>query len=103
MSIAGLVLDDKRILEAHNKAVNATLDYIEKNYTKVRIHEGEQLRSEFTDNLLAAKFQHISSCELDPQLHTHCLVMNLTANIRFMLIRAIVNQVSSQKHIIYKI
>ena len=79
VSIAGLILDDQRIIEAHNKAVNETLNYIEKNYTNVRIHEGDKVTSEFTGNLLAAKFQHISSRELDPQLHTHCLVMNFTA------------------------
>ena len=79
VSIAGLILDDQRIIEAHNKAVNETLNYVEKNYTKVRIHEGDKVESEFTGNLLAAKFQHISSRELDPQLHTHCLVMNFTA------------------------
>jgi conjugative relaxase-like TrwC/TraI family protein len=79
VSIAGLILDDKRIIEAHNKAVNEALNYIEKNYTNVRIHEGNKIYTEFTGNLMAAKFQHISSRELDPQLHTHCLVMNITA------------------------
>lgn len=79
VSIAGLILDDQRIIEAHNKAVDETLNYVEKNYTCVRIHEGDKVTTEFTGNLLAAKFQHISSRELDPQLHTHCLVMNFTA------------------------
>ena len=79
VSIAGLILDDQRIIEAHNKAVDETLNYVEKNYTNVRIHEGDKVTAEFTGNLLAAKFQHISSRELDPQLHTHCLVMNFTA------------------------
>lgn len=79
VSIAGLILDDRRVIEAHGKAVSETLNYIEKNYTRVRIHEGNQVYTESTGNLLAAKFQHISSRELDPQLHTHCLVMNFTA------------------------
>ena len=79
VSIAGLVLDDLRVIDAHNKAVSETLDYIEKNYTNVRIHEGGTVHSEHTGNMLAAKFQHISSRELDPQLHTHALVMNFTA------------------------
>ncbi len=79
VSIAGLVLDDKRIIQAHNKAVSDTLDYIEKHYANVRIKENGKVHTEYTGNMLAAKFQHISSRELDPQLHTHCLVLNFTA------------------------
>lgn len=78
VSIAGLVLDDKRVLEAHHKAVSEALRYIEKNYTNVRIKEDGKVHSEHTGNMLAAKFQHISSRELDPQIHTHCLVLNFT-------------------------
>ncbi len=78
VSVAGLVLDDKRIFDAHSAAVNKTLDYIEKNYTNVRVKEDGVIHTEHTGNLLAAKFQHVSSRELDPQLHTHCLVMNMT-------------------------
>lgn len=78
VSVAGLVLDDERVLEAHNAAVSKTLDYIEQNYTNVRIHEKEQVYNQQTGNMLAAKFQHVSSRELDPQLHTHCLVINVT-------------------------
>lgn len=79
VSIAGLVLDDKKIIQAHNKAVGDTLDYIEKHYANVRIKEDGKVHTEHTGNMLAAKFQHVSSRELDPQLHTHCLVMNFTA------------------------
>lgn len=78
VSIAGLILDDKRVLEAHHKAVSEALRYIEKNYTNVRIKEDGKVHSEHTGNMLAAKFQHISSRELDPQIHTHCLVLNFT-------------------------
>lgn len=80
VSIAGLILDDKRVIQAHNAAVDKALDYIEKHYTNVRVKENNQVRSEYTGNLLAAKFQHVSSRELDPQLHTHCLVLNMTIN-----------------------
>jgi conjugative relaxase-like TrwC/TraI family protein len=76
VSIAGLVLDDKRILEAHNKAVNETMSYIQNNLMQVRLKTEGYLLSEKTDNLIAAKFQHVASRELDPQLHTHCLVFN---------------------------
>jgi conjugative relaxase-like TrwC/TraI family protein len=78
VSIVGLVLDDRRVIDAHNKAVTETLNYIEKNYTNVRVKKDEVVHMEKTGNMLAAKFQHVSSRELDPQLHTHCLVMNFT-------------------------
>ncbi len=78
VSIMGLVANDIKIIEAHDKAVKTTLDYIEKNYTNVRIKENGGVSSQSTSNMIAAKFQHISSRELDPQLHTHCLVLNMT-------------------------
>lgn len=78
VSVAALVMKDERVIEAHNKAVNKTLDIIEKKYTNFRLHSGDEVTSEHSGNMLAAKFFHISSRELDPQLHTHCLVLNFT-------------------------
>lgn len=80
VSIVALVNGDKRVIDAHNNAVNATLDYIEKNYSNVRLKEDGAVSSVHSGNLLAAKFQHVSSRELDPQLHTHCVVMNMSLN-----------------------
>lgn len=80
VSVAGLVLGDKEIGEAHKDAVIKTLGYIEKNYTNFRVHDENGVHSEHTGNMLAAMFHHISSRELDPQLHTHCLVLNMTIN-----------------------
>lgn len=76
VSVAGLLLDDKQIIEAHNKAVESALKYVEKNLTKVRLKFEGKLLSDLTDNLIIAKFRHVASRELDPQLHTHCLVFN---------------------------
>lgn len=80
VSVAGLVLGDKEIGEAHKDAVIKTLGYIEKNYTNFRVHDENGVHSKHTGNMLAAMFHHISSRELDPQLHTHCLVLNMTIN-----------------------
>lgn len=76
VSIASLVLGDGRILELHNRAVIRTLNYIEDNLAKVRLKVSGRVLAEKTDNLIIAKFQHVSSRELDPQLHTHCVVFN---------------------------
>lgn len=78
VSIAALILDDKRIFKAQEDAVNKALEYSQKHYTNVRVKENNQVRSEYTGNLLAAKFQHVSSREVDPHLHDHCVVLNIT-------------------------
>lgn len=64
--------------KAHNDAVNSSLNLVEKNHIKTRIQK-KGVRSAVAANyLLAAKFQHDTSRVLDPQLHTHCVVMNFT-------------------------
>lgn len=66
------------IRQAHDKAVEETLKFIEENYSQTR----EQIQGERntinTGNLVIAKFQHDTSRELDPQLHTHSFVLNMT-------------------------
>jgi conjugative relaxase-like TrwC/TraI family protein len=74
VSIACLVGGDTRLEEAHRKAVTRTIDLIESRYAQTRIN-GQVVK---TDNLIVAKWHHDTSRELDPHLHTHCLVMNCT-------------------------
>lgn len=79
VSIVALVLDDKAVIEAHQKAVEKTLNYVEENHIYTRVKSNGTLVSpEKCDNMLVAKFDHITSRELDPQLHTHCLILNTT-------------------------
>jgi len=84
VSISALAVDDKQLnddmLEAHRDAVNAALCYIEKNLATVRTREKTILTQEKTGNILAVKFEHDTSRELDPQLHTHCVIVNATYN-----------------------
>jgi len=74
VSIACLVGGDTRLEEAHRIAVSRTIDLIESRYATTRIN-GQPVQ---TDNLIVAKWHHDTSRELDPHLHTHCLVMNCT-------------------------
>ena len=39
VSLAALVVGDQRIIEAHDHAVRATLDFVEQNLLEVRIHD----------------------------------------------------------------
>ena len=64
--------------ELHDKAVNSTLDYVEENQSKMRVQIKGKRREITTGKLLFAKFQHDTSRELDPYLHTHALAMNFT-------------------------
>lgn len=78
VSIAALVLGDDQIIEAHNKAVSQALKYVEDELLNVRKKINGVVTTLKTDNMMAAKFNHVSSRSLDPQLHTHCLIMNVT-------------------------
>lgn len=78
VSIMALVYNDEKLIEAHNIAVKATLDEIEKSYIKTRIKQLGITNTIATNNLIAATFEHHTSRNLDPQLHTHCIIANAT-------------------------
>jgi len=66
------------IRNLHDKAVNSTLTHIEDNYIQTRVRTGGDRIQVQTNNMIAAKFEHDTSRELDPTLHTHCVIANLT-------------------------
>ncbi|NJO98792.1 MAG: relaxase domain-containing protein [Pleurocapsa sp. CRU_1_2] len=78
VSMTALVGGDLRLIEAHRLAVAMTLEIMEKRYahTRVRTPGGRIIVN--TGNLVIGQFDHIETRELDPHLHTHCLVMNMT-------------------------
>lgn len=75
LSLTSLVGEDKRIIELHEKSVSRAMQEVEK-YAMVR--NGENGKDELTGNLVYAKFTHETSRALDPQLHTHVVVINMT-------------------------
>lgn len=78
VSIMGLLAGDERIKKAHDDAVMQALEYYEK-YTVTRQRDENQVIQIIpTHSLVAAVFQHNTSRELDMQLHSHCLIMNMT-------------------------
>ena len=68
---------DPRIEEAHNKAVERAIAKIENEYTFTRkTVDGE--RVEIRENsALIARINHYESREVEPQLHSHLVLMNL--------------------------
>jgi conjugative relaxase-like TrwC/TraI family protein len=76
-SIAGLMGEDKRILEAHTRAVRSALREFEA-FAATRIRAGGAQSDRLTSNFVTALFTHDTSRALDPHLHTHCIVFNAT-------------------------
>ena len=79
VSIAALIQKDKRVIAAHDNAVKVALSILENRYAQTRVRRGPGIRERVTTgNLIAATFRHETSREQDPQLHTHCVVINAT-------------------------
>lgn len=77
VSIQALVLDDARVIAAHDAAVRKSLTLLESFAAARRKAHGLSFR-ERTGHLVVAMFRHELSRAQDPQLHTHAVVMNLT-------------------------
>ena len=81
VSIAALAGGDEGLVAAHERAVARALKFIEAEVVRARLGRGGT-RSEVTGKMLAASFLHETSRPVsghaDPQLHTHCLLANVT-------------------------
>ena len=79
VSLAALVGGDRRIVEAHDRAVAATLAWVEKNAAQTRMKDPDSGAMARVDNqkIVAALFRHDTSRNLDPQLHTHAVLANM--------------------------
>ena len=77
VTLLGLVKEDRAVIEAHKEAVKTTLDYVEQNCIFTRTGKGGVNHIQ-TDNALFAVFQHDDNRNLDPQLHSHCVIFNQT-------------------------
>lgn len=78
VSIAALVQQDERVLEAHHQAVAKALTVLEERYAQTRISTEAGRTKVMTGNTAAAVFTHSTSREVGPQLHSYCVVMNAT-------------------------
>ena len=71
---------DRGVLRCHDEAVKATLDWVEETKLRTRGYDpatGRRPRVK-GHGMAAALFRHIASRNLDPQLHTHAVVANMT-------------------------
>jgi conjugative relaxase-like TrwC/TraI family protein len=78
VSIMAEVAGDRRLIAAHDTAVRAALSYVEEHGAATRIRTGGKVGTVETGSLTAAVFRHDTSRELDPQLHSHGVILNMT-------------------------
>ena len=80
VSFAALVLGDERVITAHDQAVERAIAVAEARYAQARVwHRAEKRQSAIaTGNVITAVFRHETSRNLDPQLHSHAVLLNGT-------------------------
>lgn len=77
VSIVALVAGDSRVIAAHRAAVSEAMNHLESYAARYR--SGAQGRDTVNSgNLIYAKFEHTTSRQQDPQLHTHVVIANAT-------------------------
>ena len=80
VSVAALVGGDDRLIAAHERAVARGLDHVERHaiVTRQRGADGEGYEWRHGNGMVAATFRHATSRDQDPQLHSHCVIANMT-------------------------
>jgi len=82
LSIEALVYGDHRLIDAHDKAVKASLNWLEEHGATARKSVHGRSRYEKTGNLVASIYRHYTARpvdgKVDPALHDHVLVWNMT-------------------------
>ncbi|PYR98490.1 MAG: hypothetical protein DMG15_21650 [Acidobacteria bacterium] len=77
VSIMAIIGGDHRLIDAHQSAVAEALQQLE-SHAAVRVRKNGANEDRTTGSLLLAIYHHVSSRELDPQLHTHAVAANLS-------------------------
>lgn len=78
VSLLALVLGNNAVEECHRRAVFRALTELEQEYASTRIRTKGTRSRQKTKNLAIALFHHDTNREREPQLHTHCLILNAT-------------------------
>lgn len=79
-SVSVMSLFDSRLAEAHRKAVEVGMRELER-FAAVRIRRGDNYATKnfaYTGKIVYAQYHHDNSRLLDPQLHTHNVIVNVT-------------------------
>ena len=79
VSMLAMLGGDKRLIDAHNRAVTVALNQVE-SLASTRVKKDGVSETVLTGNLIIARFNHDTSRAQDPQIHTHSVVINATRN-----------------------
>ena len=78
VSVAALVYGNQDIIKAHQAAVNSTMKYVENNCIFYQTkQQGKKLLLQSKTAQIAV-FHHDDNRNKDPQLHSHCVILNQT-------------------------
>ncbi len=78
VSVAALVYENQDILKAHKAAVRATMKYAENNCIFYQTKQRGQKLLLQSKSAQIAVFHHDDNRNKDPQLHSHCVILNQT-------------------------
>jgi len=78
VSILAEVFGHTDLKQAHKEAIKEVLQLVENQYMYTRKLVNGEKQLEKTNDMAAALFEHNVSRNLDPQLHTHCVLFNIT-------------------------
>ncbi|EAC0244703.1 conjugative relaxase [Escherichia coli] len=80
VSMMAMLGGDKRLIDAHNQAVDFAVRQVEA-LASTRVMTDGQSETVLTGNLVMALFNHDTSRDQDPQLHTHVVVAGLVMTV----------------------
>lgn len=78
VSLLAEVAGNSDVREAHEAAVKKALLYIESELIYTRQMKDGQIKAVKTGNVIVGMFRHNTSRDLDPQTHTHAVLINAT-------------------------
>lgn len=78
VSVAALVYENQDVLAAHKAAVSATMKYAENNCIFYQTKQRGQKLLLSSKTAQIAVFHHDDNRNKDPQLHSHCVILNQT-------------------------
>lgn len=77
ISVMAMLGGDTRLIDAHNRAVDTAIRQVEA-MASTRVMTDGKSETQLTGNLVMALFNHDTSRDQEPQLHTHTVVANVT-------------------------
>lgn len=78
ISIMAEVAGDRRLVAAHDAAVLIAQSQLERHAIATRVRTRSAIETVTTGKAVIASFRHNTSRALDPQLHTHSVMLNAT-------------------------